>query len=229
MKKSDCVPVKIEPLLGTVKLYQRHLVVCTGPLDWPERIETGGGFLQALTQTMAQRAPEMSLPVKMTACDEASMDTGYDILVFPDNVRYLGVQRSDISVLVEEQLVGNRVSDAIPHQPVTKPYVFVCTHGRRDLRCGQCGLPLLEAFTAELERHNLQNEVIARGSSHVGGHMFAGNVLVYPEGDWYGYVTPADVPRLVEQHLVQKQIVSDLWRGRMGLSQREQIELGSLM
>jgi hypothetical protein len=229
MIKSDCAPIKTEPLLGTVKLYQRHLVVCTGPLDWPDRIETGGGFLQTLAQAIAQRAPEMSLPVKMTACDEVSINTGCDILIFPDNIRYLGMQESDIPNLVEEHLVGNRVSDAIPHQPLTKPYVFICTHGRRDLRCGQCGLPLLEAFAIELERHDLQNEVIVRSSSHVGGHIFAGNVLIYPGGDWYGYITPADVPRLVEQHLVQKQIVSDLWRGRMGLSQREQIELGSSM
>jgi (2Fe-2S) ferredoxin len=54
--------------------------------------------------------------------------------------------------------------------------------------------------------------------------MFAGNVLVYPTGDWYGYVTPADVPRLVE-NVAERQIVADLWRGRMGLTQQEQVDL----
>jgi (2Fe-2S) ferredoxin len=56
----------------------------------------------------------------------------------------------------------------------------------------------------------------------VGGHEYAGNVLIYPGGNWYGYVTPADIPRIVDQHLVQGQIVWDLWRGRMGLSPQEQ-------
>ncbi len=27
-------------------------------------------------------------------------------------------------------------------------------------------------------------------------------MVVYPEGVWYGHVTPADVPEIVERHLV---------------------------
>jgi (2Fe-2S) ferredoxin len=60
--------------------------------------------------------------------------------------------------------------------------------------------------------------VTVRRTSHVGGHAFAGNVLIYPSGDWYGFVTPADVSRLVEDHLAGGKVVTDLWRGRMGLA-----------
>jgi hypothetical protein len=217
-----------EPLPGSVKLYHRHLVVCTGPVDWPEKIETGGGFLQALAAEMARRAPEMAVPVKLTACDEPASGSGYDILVFPDNLRYVGVQEAEVAILVADHLVGNRVSDALAHAPVQQPYVFVCKHGRRDIRCGECGPPLLEAFATALAGHDLAEKVAVRGTSHVGGHKYAGNVLIYPHGDWYGYVTPADVPRLIEQHLAQGQIVPDLWRGRMGLTSEEQIEFVAL-
>ena len=61
-------------------------------------------------------------------------------------------------------------------------------------------------------------------TSHVGGHRFAGNVLIYPGGDWYGYVTPEDVPRLIERHLLGGTVVTELWRGRMGLLPEAQVE-----
>jgi hypothetical protein len=105
---------------------------------------------------------------------------------------------------------------------------FVCVHGNRDARCGACGPPLVERFTAELEALGLADKVTVRRNSHLGGHRFAGNVLIYPGGDWYGYVTPDDVPRIIDQHIVGDHIVTDLWRGRMGLSPGEQIEQAEL-
>jgi len=36
--------------------------------------------------------------------------------------------------------------------------------------------------------------------SHIGGHKYAGNVIVYPSGTWYGRVTPCHVPHLLLAH-----------------------------
>jgi len=198
-------------------------MVCTGSQDWPEKIETGGGFLQMLAGAITQRKADIPALIKVTACDVPTPGPGYDILVFPDNVRYQGVQENDISLLVEEILVNQQVAATIPHQPLTRQYVVVCIHGRRDIRCGECGPPLIKALETILAAQQLADKMVVCGSSHVGGHMFAGNVLIYPSGDWYGYVTPADVPRLVE-HVAQGKIVQDLWRGRMGMSQQEQVD-----
>jgi (2Fe-2S) ferredoxin len=224
MSKPDAEFAWREPLPGTVKLYHRHLFVCTGRVDWPTRIEEGGGFMQTLAETLKSRLPEMPRRVKLTACDEPSAGPGYDLLVFPDAVRYRGVGESDLSALVEDHLLGDRVSDRIPHEPLDGFYVFVCTHGNRDRSCGVCGPPLVQAFAAALEARGLADRVVVRGASHVGGHRFAGNVLVYPGGDWYGYVTPEDVPSIVDQHLLRGEAVLDLWRGRMGLSPEEQLD-----
>jgi len=205
-------------LPGTVKFYERHLFVCTGHTEWPERIELGGGFLQALAEMMGLYAAEMPLKVKMTACDDPGLtDNGYDILVFPDMVRYVGVETADLETLVRDHLVGNKLSERLRHEPLAGQHVFVCVHGRRDERCGQCGPPLFRRLTAELSKRELADRVTVRRTSHVGGHAFAGNVLIYPGGDWYGYVTPEDIPRLVEDHLIDGVIVRDLWRGRMGM------------
>jgi hypothetical protein len=217
-------PIKIDPLPGTVNLYQRHLCVCTGQADWPEHIEKDGAFMQALAEAITRRAADMPSSVKLTACSEPSA-AGYDLLVFPDNIRYLGLQEADLPTLVETHLVGNQLAATLPHQPLTGQYVFVCVHTRRDVRCGECGPTLITAFTQVLAERGLSSPVTVRATSHLGGHKYAGNVIIYPGGDWYGYVTPADVPRLVEQHLEQGQLVADLWRGRMGLSPEAQQEL----
>jgi (2Fe-2S) ferredoxin len=36
-------------------------------------------------------------------------------------------------------------------------------------------------------------------------------VVVYPEGVWYGKVTPADVPEIMEKHIVGGQPVERLF------------------
>lgn len=214
---------KIAPLLGTVKFYQRHLLICSGQADWPKYIDQDGGFGQALSEAVAARAAEMSIVVKITLCDAPSRGAGYDLLVWPDQVRYLGLQPADLPILVEDHLVHNRVSLRLAHVPLPGPHILICTHGQRDARCGACGEPLRARFRRELAARGLAIPLLA--TSHVGGHEYAGNVLIYPEGDWYGYVTPEDVPRLIDQHLLGGQIVRERWRGRMGLSREEQMNL----
>jgi len=71
--------------------------------------------------------------------------------------------------------------------------------------------------------------------SHVGGHKFAGNIIIYGgrgscaasafTGDWYGCVTAESVARIVEEHIRDGKVVKDHWRGRMGLTIEQQKEL----
>jgi (2Fe-2S) ferredoxin len=90
--------------------------------------------------------------------------------------------------------------------PVEGPFYAVCTHGKRDACCAANGRPVQRA----LER-------MAPGrvweSTHLGGHRFAANVLVLPEGVMYGRVDQAHTSTLVETH-TRGAIVPPLWRGR---------------
>ncbi len=76
-------------------------------------------------------------------------------------------------------------------EAVAEPHYFVCTNGQRDLCCARYGLP---AWT------RLQEAVGERAwqTTHVGGHRFAPNVLVLPQGALYGRVTEDAVPGFVE-------------------------------
>lgn len=61
------------------------------------------------------------------------------------------------------------------------PLLLVCTHARRDACCAEFGRPLAAALAA---RHADQTWE----TSHVGGHRFAGAMLVLPAGLSYGRV-----------------------------------------
>ena len=135
------------------------------------------------------------------------------------------MQESDLPALIEDHLVEGRVSSRIPHVSVTGHHVFVCVHAARDMRSGVAGPPLAEAFQATLKARGLSAQATVRRTSHVGGHKYAGNVLIFPSGDWYGYVTPGDVVRIVDQHIGAGEIVRGLWRGRMGLTPEDQLRM----
>ena len=89
-------------------------------------------------------------------------------------------------------------------------HIFVCTHGTRDCRCGVAGTELLDALRALVDEH--KRTCAAQGSrpakrvhvlpiSHVGGHKWAANALVYPHGDWYGNLRVTDAPLLLRAAL----------------------------
>ena len=112
-----------------------------------------------------------------------------------------------------------------PAQDITTPTVLICGHGSRDSRCGTLGPILQDAFEQELRRRNMDGNVAQ--ISHVGGHKFAGNVIMYvppalggEEGNplsgagiWYGRVGPEHVEGLVEETLVKGRVVLELLRG----------------
>jgi hypothetical protein len=64
-----------------------------------------------------------------------------------------------------------------------EPRYLVCTNGQRDLCCARFGLPVYTALSKQVGDRVWQ-------VTHLGGHRFAPNVLVFPAGCVYGRVTP---------------------------------------
>ena len=83
---------------------------------------------------------------------------------------------------------------------------LTCTHGRHDACCAERGRPVWEAIRQVEPEHSWQ-------VSHVGGDRFAGNVLVLPEGLYYGRMEPPDAARLVAAHRAGD-LLLDRLRGR---------------
>lgn len=141
--------------------------------------------------------------------------------------------------------------------------VLVCGHGGRDMRCGVMGPALRDEFERQLEGLGVG---VARGPvevyegeteriaappggeekmlsarvgliSHIGGHKFAGNSIVYipPKmkmeggekhslagmGIWYGRVEPKHVEGIVRETVLGGRVVADMFRG--GIDQNRKI------
>jgi hypothetical protein len=63
------------------------------------------------------------------------------------------------------------------------PLFLVCTHGRRDPCCAERGRPVARALHAAFGDR-------AWEVSHIGGDRFAGNVVAFPHGLYFGRLEP---------------------------------------
>ncbi len=73
------------------------------------------------------------------------------------------------------------------------PLYGVCTHGRHDVCCAERGRPVVAALTGV--RPGETWEV-----SHIGGDRFAANMVVLPEGLYYGRLDPESALGVAERH-----------------------------
>jgi hypothetical protein len=135
------------------------------------------------------------------------------------------------------------------------PTILICSHGGRDMRCGVLG-PVLEAefqrilrrrgFTTNGDDDNAAqvdgpNHANVGRISHIGGHKYAGNVIIYippglmtsssasstvstgpsplaGRGIWYGRVEPKHVEGIVNETIFNGRVVADHFRGGIGMN-----------
>lgn len=86
-----------------------------------------------------------------------------------------------------------------------KKHVFICTNERTDGRecCGEKrGMELVETFKKEIKNRKLAVEIRAQRAGCIDVCANGPALVVYPEGVFYGRVTPGDVQEIVESHLV---------------------------
>ena len=102
-------------------------------------------------------------------------------------------------------------ADGASAAPLDQPLFIICTHGKRDRCCALRGRPLYDALREEVDSD------LVWQSTHVGGDRFAGNVVAFPHGLYYGRVDPADTARLVASH-ASGCVDLDHYRGRCGYS-----------
>jgi hypothetical protein len=90
-----------------------------------------------------------------------------------------GLTVSNIEGFVEDVMIKERDWSLASPKSLHGSYVFVCAHGTRDHRCGACGPPIIDAFNKEIRKRSLGKDIFVRACSHVGGHKYAGNVIIY--------------------------------------------------
>ena len=91
----------------------------------------------------------------------------------------------DLSGLIDGELPNGA-------EIVHGPCYFVCTNGQRDMCCARFGLPVYADLRERVGERAWQ-------VSHLGGHRFAPNVLVLPQGVLYGRVEQGSLDGFAER------------------------------
>ncbi|KAI5075599.1 hypothetical protein GOP47_0009675 [Adiantum capillus-veneris] len=224
-----------DALRGTVRPYQQHVFLCFGdPGNWPPIIETSSSPTLDLPRLLAAslKANKDRLPKKtlFNVCQGSAGDIEAlkgDVLVFPSMIKFKDFGCHDINGFVAKVLTLEEDWQQARVEQLDGYHIFVCAHGSRDMRCGVCGPALIQRFEKEIGFRGLDSTVHVRACSHVGGHKFAGNVLIYGKdskgkfrGHWYGYVNPSDVAVLLDEHIKKDQVLYGLWRGEMSCAEQ---------
>jgi (2Fe-2S) ferredoxin len=153
------------------------------------------------------------------------------VLILPSFTFVDSVSQADVPSLVHkyidnasEEKNGSNGVASLDHGMTTRPceldyVILLCSHRRRDARCGITA-PLIKR---ELERH-LRPLGLDRDAddsrpggagiffvSHVGGHKFSANVLVYRKKDqqmiWLARVRPEHCEGIIKYTILQGKVV----------------------
>lgn len=92
-------------------------------------------------------------------------------------------------------------------------HILVCTDSKSK-ECKKGGPEVRKAFEKAIKSRKLGRQVMVSEVGHVGGCGLGPNVIVYPEGVWYGRVEPEDVDEIIEEHILEGRVVQRLLRGQ---------------
>lgn len=87
-----------------------------------------------------------------------------------------------------------------------KCHIFVCTSSRingtqKGFCCSKNSAEITRRFQEEIEDRELDGEVMVTNTGCFGLCQKGPVVAVYPEGVWYGNVTPDDVTVIMDRHI----------------------------
>ncbi|KAL8876301.1 MAG: hypothetical protein Q9198_005480 [Flavoplaca austrocitrina] len=236
---SDLDIDRVKPLNNTVLYHNQHIVISTGKSDWESRIENEnqGANLAKVLKDITKRTSDR---------DHSSYIGSSSLRLFPQFLYFSHLLPRPLhhDYLLQNYLIqrNNTASNTTPPSgftqpsPITSPTILICSHASRDRRCGVLGPLLHHEF--ELCAQKMERQIDVAMISHVGGHAFAGNVIVYipPDyriganqgtgvddlisplagtGIWYGRVEPKHVHGLLAATVEKGNIIGELWRGNM--------------
>ncbi|GAM87931.1 hypothetical protein ANO11243_059590 [Dothideomycetidae sp. 11243] len=194
-------------LYGHIDAWSTHMIVATGKSDWVRDVadekgsvmEAVGGSKEPSNGKMKLSASNMPMPNHATSHSEGTTVLLLPAFTYVDNVTPTSVPDLISSVVNNSPTNLDPLSSTPPSFPNPLPanlrlracnhsaLILLCSQATRDARCGQSA-PLLKR---EFERHlrplgmyrdmddDRPGGVGIYFISHVGGHKFSANVLIY--------------------------------------------------
>lgn len=187
-----------EPPAGTASTVRAFLLI-EEPGPWGQRALLDSrlpGDLGPRIAEAAQAADVRPLLIRRHRRSQASDQERRVVVVHVDDERSWAETTTvrDVGEVLDLDLTALRAGRSPGLEPHADALFLVCTHGRHDACCAEFGRPVAEALTASYPDATWE-------VSHLGGDRFAPNVLVLPQGLYYGRLDAESAPEMADQHL----------------------------
>lgn len=176
----------------------RHIVGCIGSdaMEWTRaKVETVPGIMQSIMTTenqwlkenrQAQAPGDGEKSVLATVAERpAAVADIPDVMLFPEFKVFQGAPSTNGVIDQSSSLyhalasIWQNPCNALPPLEQEQGWqdikadtvVLVCTHARRDLRCGKLGPLIVDEFNRVIQEKGLQDKVEVWGTSHFGGKL----------------------------------------------------------
>ena len=187
---ADAARVRADPVAGTAPPTRRWLLL-EHPGPWRIDAIAGAGIDPDVLSILLARAGSDTrvLLVRRPGRIDREAPRSW-ILAGLDIDTITGPWRHDNDLLDAAAALAGASPGAARSQPV----VLVCTHGVHDVCCALRGRPVAAALASRWPE-------LVWECSHIGGDRFASNVVVLPDGFYYGNLDPESALTTVEAHL----------------------------
>jgi hypothetical protein len=229
-ERFSCTPASLqrsESLAGTATHVRTWLLLeHSGP--WGRKALRDAQLPAGLGTELQRRAAELRAKILLvrrprTSSDPARLNV-FAAYSHPTSPRLEHGTVTDARDVLDLDLTALRTGGSSGLDAADGPIFCVCTNGRHDACCAEFGRPVAMALG---ETHPEQTWEI----SHIGGDRFAGNLLVLPEGLYYGRLTAESGSSVADAHL-RGDLVLDQLRGRSSYAmpvQAAEIELRQVL
>jgi hypothetical protein len=174
-----------EPLLGTASTIANWLLVeHVGP--WGENALRHARLPPGLGDVLRRREHELKIRVLLIrryARGTNERRSCFAIHTGPDRPWMERADLEDVRDVETLDISGLGRGTSVGLTPFEGALFAVCTHGRRDPCCAERGRPLASALSHAFPDQTWE-------STHIGGDRFAGNMIAFPLGLYFGRVEP---------------------------------------
>lgn len=220
------------PLARDIKTLLKAEIVKSAPATSANVLATNSSFPAAL---------------KGSGCDVVSLLKAGLHLKIAGKERHNALD-SLVKATMSQSMSKGKLRESFRTMSIEEVFVLICGHAGRDKRCGVMGPLLQTEFETRLPSKGFEvlddpisldadaieapadteNKPSVRVGliSHIGGHAFAGNVIIYVPatarykahplaglGVWYGRVEPRHVEGIIQRTIREGVVIEELLRG----------------
>ncbi|KAG8712005.1 hypothetical protein FRC08_015158 [Ceratobasidium sp. 394] len=198
---SSQYPIDPSPLSGSAPEHSFQLILQTPypPRTWPPKLQDASPLLSEVSALLKQHGGLVNFAWAPSEPDSRTDNTPTEVWQQTDKPEsYRGtlysLNKPPYTIPVVSKSSLPELSSIIPRAsqffgalgaPTTHPQksidLYVCTHGARDCRCGDIGGEIVQVLR---DRSAGRSDIRVFEIGHVGGHKWAGNIIVLPLGDW---------------------------------------------